>query len=94
MRCACFLRLCETGEISFLKRLHRFSAEKYGLAVRISPCMGKRKCAAMRHWIESPFYPQGACHIRSDPTSLTAVQSFRLAEKKTAIHGQKKRRWG
>ena len=75
MRCACFLRLCETGEISFLKRLHRFGAEKYGLAVRISPCMGKRKCAAMRHWIESPF-------------------SFRLAEKKTAIHGQKKRRWG
>ena len=52
----------------------------------------RRRSAAMRHWIESPFYPQGVCHIRSAPTSLTAVQSFRLAEKKTAIHGQKKRR--
>ena len=50
MRCACFLRLCEArGGYSLLKRLPRFGAEKHGFAVRISPYMGKRKCAAMRH---------------------------------------------
>ena len=56
--------------------------------------------AAMRHEIESPFSFGDTKRTRlvrscaAMPHRIESPFSFRLAEKKTAIHGQKKRRLG